>query len=571
MSDPIALFGTDQPPAPVERIRRGEVTLELQAGALRHIRVGGTEIIRSVAFLLRDRDWGTVIPDLGPLQRTGDRIELPMTFRNGAARLDVALSIQISAQGVRVGAKGRVSGDLETNRAGFTLLHPIMGVAGCPATVTHSDGHVENSRFPLLIDPWQPFIDIAALEHRANGYAVRCVFTGDLFEMEDQRQWGDASFKTYNRPLALPWPYLLADGSRLEQSVEITWAKAETEDSAAVDDLPPAVLPDLALVLDAADAQDRAAVIAALDGIGPQRLLCHIDATLGPVGPQCAAFAALQAALPAPIYDLELICRFDGQSPQDALADHAKAMRAAGFAPASVMICPGVDRQSTPPGSPWPECPPLEQIHRAAATAFPDLTRGGGMVSFFPELNRKRPPVDLLDFISHGLCPIVHAADDVSVMETLQAAPQIARSASAIAQGCALRIGPATIAMRQNPYGARTIPNPDGGRVCMSDDDPRHRAGFGAAYALGLATALAPYGPQVWTLAAVLGPRGIAGDWPIRGVLAQLARLAGQPVRRADIAGGIATLQVASTVLRANLTDAAQHGLAPFGWQAGEL
>lgn len=156
-------------------------------------------------------------------------------------------------------------------------------------------------------------------------------------------------------------------------------------------------------------------------------------------------------------------------------------------------------------------------------------------------------------------------------METLQAAPQIARSARVSAGDRAYRIGPATIAMRQNPYGSRTIPNPDGGRVCMSDNDPRHRAAFGAAYALGLAVALAPYGPQVWTLAAVLGPRGIAGHWPIRDVLAQLARLAGQPVRQAQIANGIASLQAGHTVLRPNLTGTEQDGLSAYGLQAGEL
>ena len=31
--------------------------------------------------------------------------------------------------------------------------------------------------------------------------------------------------------------------------------------------------------------------------------------------------------------------------------------------------------------------------------AFVGVVRGGGMVSFFPELNRKRPPVHLLDFV----------------------------------------------------------------------------------------------------------------------------------------------------------------------------
>ena len=38
----------------------------------------------------------------------------------------------------------------------------------------------------------------------------------------DQRNWTDASYKTYVRPLALPWPYTLAAGSRLEQSVSLT-------------------------------------------------------------------------------------------------------------------------------------------------------------------------------------------------------------------------------------------------------------------------------------------------------------------------------------------------------------
>src|SRR3712207_759652 len=45
---------------------------------------------------------------------------------------------------------------------------------------------------------------------------------GDTFEMEDQRNWTDASYKTYVRPLALPWPYTLAAGTELEQAVTVT-------------------------------------------------------------------------------------------------------------------------------------------------------------------------------------------------------------------------------------------------------------------------------------------------------------------------------------------------------------
>lgn len=156
------------------------------------------------------------------------------------------------------------------------------------------------------------------------------------------------------------------------------------------------------------------------------------------------------------------------------------------------------------------------------------------MVSFFPELNRKRPPVAGLDFISHGLCPIVHDASDAGVMQTLEAVPHITASARAIIADKVYRLGPSTIAMRQNPYGTRVIPNPEAARVCMTDDDPRHRTVFGAAYALGLAAALVGSGVEVWTPAGLYGPRGVM-DWngrayPLARVLAELAARAGLPV-----------------------------------------
>ncbi len=54
---------------------------------------------------------------------------------------------------------------------------------------------------------------------------------------------------------------------------------------------------------------------------------------------------------------------------------------------------PSVDRQSTPPGSQWPACPPLEEVYAAARSAFPGVRHGGGMLSYLPiELNRKRVP-----------------------------------------------------------------------------------------------------------------------------------------------------------------------------------
>lgn len=192
------------------------------------------------------------------------------------------------------------------------------------------------------------------------------------------------------------------------------------------------------------------------------------------------------------------------------------------------------------------------------------------MATFFPELNRKRPPVELLDFVTHALCPIVHDASDRAVMETLEAVPHITRSARAITGGREYRIGPSTIAMRHNPYGSRTLPNPNNERVCMTDDDPRHRAAFGASYVVGLAAALAPAGIAVWTPAELYGPRGLfepdGAPLPLAQAIAQLARCAGQEVISASVANGCAELRLSGAVFRANITADPLDGLAPFGW-----
>ena len=573
MSDAVTLFGTDQPPVEGQHYAVGPWSFTLEDGALRHIALQGHEAIRNIAFLVRDRDWGTLAPKLDNLQVAQTDATLGITydamFISQDAKLSVRVSIDVGPESLVMSATGDALGSFETNRAGFTVLHPIADVAGQPVRVKHSDGSSEDSSFPDLIDPWRPFMDIAALTNQVGSAKLCCAFHGDIFEMEDQRQWGDASFKTYNRPLDLPWPYTIADSARLSQSVELTWAPSATSPTSPVETGEiNATFPEMALVIGAQDASRLAQQPSDIVAVNPQRLLCHLDAELGGTPAQFTAFAAAQRVCPDQVFDLELICLFNAD-PATELTMLAAQMRDAGFAPDSVLVCPSVDRKSTPPGSEWPDCPPLADVHTAASHAFPDVTRGGGMVSFFPELNRKRPPLEHLDFISHGLCPIVHSADDVSVMETLEAIPHITRSARAIFGDIEYRIGPSTIAMRQNPYGTRTIPNPDNERICMAHYDPRHRGIFGAAYAVGLACALAPVGLSVWTPAALYGPRGVIGDdgqWPISSALNGLAKCAGQKVQSAQVAHGCAEARIGNLDLKANLTAKAQQSFAPYAW-----
>ena len=176
---------------------------------------------------------------------------------------------------------------------------------------------------------------------------------------------------------------------------------------------------------------------------------------------------------------------------------------------ARVAVAPASDLKCTLPGSIWPACPEAEALYAAAREAFPGVPVGGGMFSYFTELNRKRPPAGALDFVVHTSCPIVHACDDTTVMENLEALPHIVKSTRAFAGGKPYRAGPAAIGARDNPYGATPTPNPAGGRVALAGMDPRQRGLLGAAWYLGYFAHMAAGGLEAVCLAAPVGEFGV--------------------------------------------------------------
>ena len=572
--------------SPVRTFKAGPLQVRFEHGNLRYVRYHGTEILRAVSYVVRDRDWGTLSPVLSDIviDETPGRfcISYISTCQNNDVELALKAEIIGTADGMlRFAVDATPDGRFETNRCGFNVLHPIDGVAGQSVRVEHCNGDIEETTFPDLIEPWQPFKSIRRLTHYPDaGLTATCLFLGDEFEMEDQRNWSDASFKTYVRPIELPWPYLLDGAKTNTQSIELSIEGSSARSAAGLptrkgkaEDTPIHVIPEIGsgrvfpktgLVITREEANQPRACLDVLKKLTPQVLLCHFDQTVGHLGPDLSAFAALQKQFDAQ-YELEYVVVCDGNLDQEfrALKDD---LAHAGFKPDSLLVCPSVDRQSTPPGSEWPDCPLLADIYNAARKAFPDMSLGGGMFSYFTELNRKRPPVEMLDFVTHATNPIVHAADDESVMETLETLPHIFRSARAIlGPGKEYRLGPTTIAMRQNPYGSRTFPNPNGERICMTHDDPRHREQFGAAWVIGYGMQVSAIDISRWVPAGVIGARGIvdaesSSFLPIGDVVETFSAMAGKPVLpcRVDDQKRIAAVAVDDgihiTMLVANLT-----------------
>lgn len=204
------LYGTSVQPTPFRVLRAGPLEARLENGNLRYVRHDGAEVLRAIAYVIRDRDWGTLVPFLDGMyvEERADRFSATYgaVCVNGGASLKLHATIEGRSDGwLQFDVQATPDNDFETNRCGFAILPAIDSVAGAPVTVEHCDGSMEEAIFPDPIEPWQPFKSIRALTHRPAPHLLAiCRMEGDAFEMEDQQNWSDASFKTYVRPLELP-------------------------------------------------------------------------------------------------------------------------------------------------------------------------------------------------------------------------------------------------------------------------------------------------------------------------------------------------------------------------------
>jgi hypothetical protein len=552
----VKLVGTDSVDPKSRILRAGPLSVAFGNGALRYIKINDVEVLRAIAFLVRDKNWGTYNPEISGLKVTQKKDGFAVRYHARCSDAHAAIAYDAT---IVCGADGTLTfeatatpeTDFATNRTGFVVLHPLKGVAGFPVEVEYTSGKKEKSKFPAQVNPLCPFTDIRALKHKvADGLHAICRMEGYAFEMEDHRNWSDASFKTYVRPLAEPWPYTMPAGKPFTQKVTLSFAgklprpkKAASGKRIEVElgRAGPA-LPQLGVAVPMEEAEPSLHVADAIKAAGPKHLTCHVDGRAANIATPIKNYARLAAATGADVV-LEIV--LPGKAaPAGELAPIADATRAAGLKPAAVSIAVAQHQLGILPGTKRPEEPAFADIYKAARAAFPGAKIGGGTFTFFTELNRNRPPAELLDYITHTTSPIVHAADDVSVMETLEAHPYQIKSTRAIAGKAGYHLGPSTIPARINPYGASSAENPNNERVCLSKIDPRQRALFGAAWSIGYLGAWAKGALDAVTLGATTGSAGMiyrktdhaqpyyddlakGGIYPVYHVIADLAKASG--------------------------------------------
>jgi hypothetical protein len=543
-SNVIAYGSPDDLPRPLT-LHAGPLSVVYEAGSLRYIRLGSSEALHQIYSAVRDHNWGTVTAVISDerIERTENsfRITYRSTHRQDAVDFVWDAVITGDADGtLTFSMDGEARSTFKRNRIGFCVLHPT-NCAGQPCTVEDVDSTRRDAAFPQAIAPHQPFFDLRAITHTvAPGLRVEVRMEGDTFEMEDQRNWTDASFKTYCTPLALPFPATVEAGTRISQKITLrligeapSLAVGTTALTITLGD-PFVPLPPIGLGVAHHGQPLTDTQIARLKALAPAHLRLDLRFEQPDLELRLRQAAAEAAAVGA---GLEIALFLTGDATAELLAFRTLLDRVR--PPVSRWLV-FHQREKTTRGQ-W-----IQLARQALGPWAEQVPVGAGTDAFFTELNRNRPPVDVADFVNYSLNATVHAVDNTSVTETLSTQGATVRSARAFAGGLPVVVSPVTFRMRFNPNATGPQPKTPAGEL-PPQVDARQMSLYGAGWTLGSVKYLAESGAASLTYYETTGWRGVMetaagspvperfasipdGVFPMYHVFADLAEFAGGEV-----------------------------------------
>lgn len=453
----------------------GDLKVTVDGIDLRDIRWQGVEAIRRIYPVFQDRNW-TNRPfriDECTIDTAADLITVRAS---GTGSFDAEpLRWQLQAKLTATGFDYHFTADTESsflrNRLGLCVLYP-MASAGSDCRVEHVDGTETVAVFPRAISPHQPFVDIRAITHiLPNGGSATVRMTGDTFEMEDHRNWTDASFKTYCTPITMPFPVAVTPGTPIEQRVSVTFATGSPASDLPLSPIairmePEATaLPRLGTCLSAENPVLSDAQIDLFSALDLDHLRIELDPTVVDAAERLAA-AAYSAARIGARLRVSAIC----QDPSELQV----------FASTPTDITARIDcwyvfsseHKVTPA-----EWGPLART--ALGPSFDDVRLGGGTNLYFTELNREPSDALAFDVLNFSINPQVHAFDDRTLVQNAMAQQVVAENAAKITEPAELSVSPITLRPRFNPNA--TDPASDVSNTPLpSDVDARQHTYFAA-------------------------------------------------------------------------------------------
>ncbi len=516
-------YGRNIPPPEQVRLTSGRLDLIYQAGDLRYIRFAGVELIRRIYVAIRDHNWNTipaVMTDLA-IQADKDSFTISFNARHQSGDLDFSWQAHITGDAggkISYSMDGTANTAFRFNRIGFCVLHPIDGIAGHPYQAETPTGPVSGT-LPVLIGPQRIengfeaplFPSCSRLSIRLDEHtAIYTRFEGDLFEMEDQRNWTDGSFKTYCTPLSLGYPHSAAPGQRISQKVTL-WLEHQHRDQTVVPAASPEreamrlypaengalPLPKIGFGMPSEPALTSGREIELLTALKPAHLKLEVHFKYPGWSAQLDS-AILAARQIGTELELAVFLNEDTETQLGVLKE-----RLAGTAVARFIIFNEADAHLVVTGGKWVG---LARTH--LGQAFPGVPICGGTNGNFAQLNMAPPDVTGMHGLSYPINSQLHSSDEASLVEALQGHADTVTSARHLAQGLPVCVSSVTMKPPFNQTASEEEAPPPPGELPPAVD-PRQMALFCAAWTLGSLAALTRGGAAAATYYETLGWRGL--------------------------------------------------------------
>jgi len=453
LSRNIRYYGQDRAPQSTHAVRAGPLSLIIDGVDLRYIRIDAREMLRRIYVAVRDPNWDTIPAAYTNLNLQVDDAQFDLSFDaiHEGNRIDFAWHGRVSGRpdgSIIYAMEGQARATFLKNRIGICVLHPMDGCAGQACAILGSDGSWREAAFPRYIAPCQPTPEFTAIAHEAMpGVRAEVRLSGDVFEMEDQRNWTDASFKTFSTPLRLPYPAEVPEGAQIAQSLTLTLQGSIPQQVSHVSGNPsltlePAItypLPRLGLGMARRPTPLSEREIAHLSALHLSHLRADLDLA-EPAWAQALDEATLQARAIGADLELALFVSDDAQRELLALSGVMQLLQ------------PTVRRwllfhKATNVTPEWV----VRTARPILSACRPEAAFGAGTNVYFYDLNVARPSVEALDAVSFAITPQVHATDTASLVETLAAQQVTLESARQVCGLIPLAVSPVTLKPRFNP------------------------------------------------------------------------------------------------------------------------
>ena len=510
-------YGRDKPPRQKRILTAGPIAVQLDGSDLRYVRLGDLEVVRRLYVGVRDLNWNTIAGELTNMQIERGSDSFRVQFDANHRQKD----IDFSWKGTIVGsADGTISYEMDGiaqrefryAKIGICIHHPIKGTAGRPFTGQTQDGPISGT-LPLTIGPQIHLDDGTDLPlfdpveslgiDFGEGIRVQFDFEGDLFEMEDQRNWTDASFKTSSTPYSLGYVHEAQAGKRIRQRVVIRVAGTPTSRKEQPGSLRIELgdpigrrLPDIGLGMASHGGSLSPREVELLRRLQLNHL--RADLHLRESGYRSELARALDACQ-ALNCGLELALFLDEEH-IDELDELASLLSASSIPVQRVLVFH--EREEVTKGS-W-----VRLVRERLGPVLTNTAFAGGTNIYFNDINRHRPEIEAMDAVSYSINPQIHAFDEASLVEALAGQTETVKSARAFCGNLPLIISPVTLKPRFNAVA--TQPEDSETSEKLPDQvDVRQMSLFGAVWTLGSIKNLAESGVGSITYYETTGWRGV--------------------------------------------------------------